>query len=375
MFKVLKKDNTSLARLGELSLFHSNITTPVFMPVGTLGTVKALSPDDLKDIDIHIILANTYHLYLRPGIEIVKNMGGLHNFMGWDRSILTDSGGYQVFSLTKLRKIDNEGVIFQSHIDGSRHFFTPEKVIDIQMVLGSDIMMILDVCAPYPADYKEVIRAVNLTSKWAKRAKDYFEARSDGTQYLFGIIQGGVYIDLRKRSIDEQLELDFSGYAIGGLSVGEPQEEMYKVTRECTILLPEERPRYLMGVGRPEDIVESVSCGVDMFDCVLPTRNARNGQLFTRKGTLNIKQARFKNDPDPIDMECNCYTCRNFSRAYLRHLYISRELLSYRLNTIHNIFYYMQLMREIREAIKEDSFDNYRKRFYEERNISLGEER
>lgn len=331
------------------------------MPVGTQGTVKAVSPEELIDAKVGIVLANTYHLYLRPGHKIIERLGGLHRFMNWNRPILTDSGGFQVYSLAKLRKISEEGVTFQSHIDGSRHFIGPEEAMEIQKSLGADIIMAFDECAPYPADYEYVENSVSLTSLWAQRC---IEHTNDSDQALFGIVQGGVYRDLREKSARELVAMDFDGYALGGLSVGEDSETRLRVIAETRDFLPDDKPVYLMGVGTPEDLVEAVMRGVDMFDCVMPTRNARNGTLFTSKGKLNIKNARCLEDKRPIDENCECYTCANYSRAYLRHLYMARELLSYRLNTIHNIFYYTQLMEGIREAIKEDRMDSFRDKFY-----------
>jgi len=338
------------------------------MPVGTLATVKSLSPEDLLDCGVQIILGNTYHLYLRPGCEVIGAFSGLHRFMHWEKPILTDSGGFQVFSLAKLRKITEEGADFQSHIDGSRHLLTPEKVIDIQRCLDSDILMCLDPCIAYPAAYQEAETALHLTTRWARRSKTAWQM-NETAQALFGIVQGGMYPELRKESAGALVDIGFSGYAVGGLSVGEPAEVMLEMAEISLDLLPRSCPRYVMGVGTPENLVELVARGADMFDCVMPTRNARNGQLFTRNGTLNICNARHKTDGMPIDDTCTCYTCRNYSRAYLRHLYMSREILSYRLNTIHNIHYYMNLMETMRDAIVRDSFDTFRKSFYLQRTL------
>jgi len=321
--------------------------------------VKAVSPEDLVDANVRIILANTYHLYLRPGHEIIGRLGGLHGFMNWNGPILTDSGGFQVYSLAKLRKISEQGVTFQSHIDGSKHFIGPEEAMDIQMALGADIIMAFDECAPYPADYKYVLNSVNLTSRWAVRCIE--RKRTD--QALFGIVQGGMYKDLRQLSAGELVAMDFDGYALGGLSVGEDRETRSTVITEVRDFLPDAKPVYLMGVGTPKDLVEAVMLGVDMFDCVMPTRNARNGTVFTSTGRLNIKNACYIEDKRPIDESCGCYTCSNYSRAYLRHLYMARELLAYRLNTIHNIFYYTHLMEGIRKAIEEDRMDSFRQTF------------
>ena len=331
------------------------------MPVGTLGAVKAVSPDELEAIGVEIILANTYHLYLRPGHRVVERLGGIHGFMNWRGPILTDSGGFQVYSLSGLRSISEQGVKFRSHLDGSEHFIGPERAIDIQKALGADIIMAFDECAPYPADYEYVLNSVKLTSRWARRC---LEQMGGGDQALFGIVQGGMYKDLREMSAKDLVGLGFEGYAIGGLSVGEDRDTRLRVVRETIDLLPENSPVYLMGVGSPEDLVESAALGVDMFDCVMPTRNARNGTLFTNKGRLVIKNARYAEDERPIDEECECYACSRFSRAYLRHLFISRELLAYRLNTIHNLYYYINLMNKIREAIETNSMFEFSRKFY-----------
>ncbi|MBW1731518.1 MAG: tRNA guanosine(34) transglycosylase Tgt [Deltaproteobacteria bacterium] len=361
-FEIKYRSRHSLARVGRLLTRHGPVDTPVFMLVGTQGAVKSVSKEDLEDAGVQILLANTYHLYLRPGHEVIKRLGGLHKFMNWPHSILTDSGGFQVYSLAKLREVTEEGVVFQSHLDGSRHFIGPDEAMTIQMALGSDIMMALDECVPYPCEYAYVRRSVDLTTSWAKRCAAY---RGRGRGAVFGIVQGGMYPDLRQRSAEALIQMDFDGYAIGGLSVGEDREtraEMIKVVRE---LLPDHKPVYLMGVGTPEDLVEAVFLGVDMFDCVMPTRNARNGTLFTRKGKISIKNARYVDDDRPVDEDCDCYTCRNYSRAYLRHLFMAKELLVYRLNTIHNITFYMDLMEDIRQAIREERLDSFRKKFYE----------
>jgi queuine tRNA-ribosyltransferase len=362
MIQVLKEEGR--ARLGIIRTQHGEIDTPVFMPVGTQGIVKATSPKDLKDMGIKVILANAYHLYLRPGDTLIREMGGIHKFAGWDGSVLTDSGGYQIFSLGVLREIKEDGVIFQSHIDGSRHFLTPEKVIEVQENIGADIIMCLDECVPYPSSYEYTRSSVELTSRWAQRCKD--AKKPDGAM-LFGIIQGGFYGDLRLKSADELINMDFDGYALGGLSVGEPKSIMWEMIDTVADMLPHNKPKYLMGLGFPEDIVEGVRRGIDMFDCVIPTRHARNGSLFTRDGRINIKHAKHVKDENPIDETCKCYTCRTFSRAYLRHLFVSHELSSYFLNTIHNIFFYNNLLKTIREALREGSFET----FYEQFKIQL----
>lgn len=346
------------ARAGLLRTAHGVIPTPIFMPVGTVGSVKAVAPDDLAAIGAPIILGNTYHLYLRPGDELVARRGGLHRFASWPGAILTDSGGFQVFSLSGLRKIREEGVEFRSHIDGSRHMFTPESVVRVQRNLHSDIMMVLDECVPYGADYAYTERSVGLTTRWAARARAAWPAGS-GPNLLFGIVQGGFFEDLRRRSAEELRALDFDGYAIGGLSVGESKAELHDLLRLTAPLLPEDKARYLMGVGTPLDIVLGILAGVDMFDCVLPTRNARNGTLYTSLGKINIKRREYAEDDGPLDPACDCYACRTFSRAYLRHLFVSRELLSFRLNSLHNLTYFLRLARGAREAILENRFAAY----------------
>ena len=358
--------NTSRARLGQVKTDHGIIQTPIFMPVGTVGSVKAVSKEDLDHCGAQIILGNTYHLYLRPGTEVIGHLGGLHDFVAWDKPMLTDSGGFQFFSLAKLAKFTDEGVNFQSHIDGSRHFFSPEKAVEIQMILGSDIMMSLDWCLGHPANEKQTMEALTKTTNWARRGYDFWQEKG-GRNNLFGIIQGGMFKHLRSLSAQQLTEIDFPGFAIGGLSVGESTELMYEMADHTLPLLPRNKPRYIMGVGTPENLVELVDMGCDMFDCVMPSRNARNGQLFTSKGTINIYNAKFRLDKDPIDEACHCYTCQNYSRAYLRHLYKSRELLAYRLNTIHNLYYYLDLMAKIRHAIKENRFLEFKKEFYSKR--------
>ncbi len=355
-FEIIRRDHYSQARLGMIETDHGAFLTPAFLPVGSSGTIKSLTPEELIEVGVDAILGNTYHLYLKPGHETIGRLGGLHNFIHWERPILTDSGGYQVFSLSKLRRISEEGVTFQSHIDGSSHLFTPEKVVEIQRTLGSDIMMVLDECVPYPSDYEYVKKSAALTTRWAYRS---LEAKRGQDPPLFAIVQGGMYRDLREESAKSLVEMDFQGYAIGGLSVGEPKSLMKEVLSWTTPILPLDRPRYLMGVGTPEDILNAVRFGIDIFDCVLPTRNARNGMLFTSDGKISIKQARYAEDQSPIDEGCPCYTCRNYSRAYLRHLYISNEILSSRLNTIHNLYYYMNLMKGIRESIRMGRFIDF----------------
>ena len=347
------------ARTGRLTTAHGDIETPVFMPVGTQGTVKSLCPTDLHAIGASIILGNTYHLYLRPGDELVAKLGGLHKFMAWDGPILTDSGGFQVFSLSGLRRITEEGVTFSSHIDGSKHLFSPEKVISIQRNLGSDIMMVLDECVPYGADRAYTEKSLGLTTRWAARCRAAHAPRDRG-QLLFGIVQGGFFKDLRAESARQLIDLDFEGYALGGLSVGESRPEMYDILNDAAHLLPAEKPRYLMGVGAPRDLLAGMAAGIDMFDCVLPTRNARNGTLFTFQGKVNIKRAEYREDDNPLEADCPCYACQTFSKAYLRHLYIARELLSYRLNTLHNLTFFARFMDKARQAIRDGRFAAFR---------------
>jgi len=360
-FHITHKDSSTGARCAIIETARGKVETPVFMPVGTQGTVKALSPEELTDAGAQIILSNTYHLYLRPGHETVKKLGGIHKFMNWDRPVLTDSGGYQVYSLAKLRKITDDGVTFQSHIDGSTHFLGPRESISIQRALGSDIVMAFDECTPWPAEYRYVENSVRLTTRWAEIC---LNEELEKEQNLFGIVQGGMYSDLRERSAKELVKLDFPGYALGGLSVGEDRETRERVIAETIRFLPEERPRYLMGVGKPEDILEAVILGVDMFDCVMPTRNARNGSLFIDGGRIVIKNAEYREDSLPVDENCGCYTCRNYSRAYLRHLFMAEELLAYRLNTIHNIYYYIHFMERIKNAIRCNKLLEFKKEFY-----------
>ncbi len=360
-FELIKKDKLTDARLGRITTNHGIVDTPAFMPVGTQGTVKSLRPEEIKNCGAQIILGNTYHLYLRPGHETVRRLGGLHSFMNWPGPILTDSGGFQVYSLGALRKIGPDGVLFRSHIDGSRHFLNPQKAIEIQEALGSDIQMCFDECTPYPATFQQTRDSLALTVKWAKLCR---EAKTNHHQALFGIIQGGTYLDLRRQAVEETIPIGFDGYALGGVSVGEPKDVMYAITNEITPLLPAEKPRYLMGVGTPEDIVYGVSRGIDMFDCVIPTRCARHGLLFTNSEKIVIKNARWREDNNPLDETCDCYTCKNYSRGYLRHLYVAGEILAMVLNTIHNIRHYMRLMENIRSAIDADRFPAFEKDFF-----------
>jgi queuine tRNA-ribosyltransferase len=356
-FDVIKKDGG--ARAGLLETGRGVIHTPAFMPVGTLGTVKAMSPDELEGMGAEIILSNTYHLYLRPGHEVVAALGGIHKFMNWDRPVLTDSGGFQVFSLSALRKIEEEGVHFRSHLDGSMHFIGPEEAMEIQSSLGADIAMVFDDCAPYPANYEYAMDSLYRTIKWADRCKDL---QREG-QALFGIVQGSLYEDLRKKSVEELVDIGFDGYAVGGLSVGEPKEDMHRMIFFTAPLLPGAKPRYLMGIGELGDVLKAVEAGFDMFDCVMPTRNARNGTLFTSRGKLSIKREEFKTDSGPLDPDCKCYTCRNYSRGYLRHIFLSKEILSMRLNTIHNLYFYLNFFRDMRESIIEGRFTEFNSRW------------
>ena len=357
-FTLYKTDG--LARRGTLQLAHGCVETPAFMPVGTYGTVKAMSPLELKEIGAQIVLGNTFHLWLRPGLEVIEAHGGLHRFMGWDGPILTDSGGFQVFSLGELRKISEEGVKFQSPVNGDKCFLTPEESMRIQKVLNSDIAMIFDECTPYPATEREAADSMRLSLRWAERSKRAHEGNSNA---LFGIVQGGMYEKLRDESLRELVSIGFDGYAFGGLSVGEPKEDMLRILAHTAPQLPQNKPRYLMGVGTPEDLVAAVAQGIDMFDCVMPTRNARNGMMFTRHGDIKIKNAQYRMDMRPLDEQCACYTCRNFSRAYLHHLHRIKEILGARLNTIHNLHYYQELMGEMRAAIEADAFEAFATRF------------
>ncbi len=362
-FDILAQDPHSSARAGLLHTPHGEVHTPVFMPVGTQATVKTVTPDELRQVGVQILLGNTYHLYLRPGAEVVAELGGLHRFMGWDGPILTDSGGFQVFSLAENRSISEEGVVFRSHLDGSEHLFTPEKVIAIEEQWGADMIMPLDECTPYPCPYDYAEESLERTHRWAERA---LRAHRRPEQALFGILQGSVYADLRRRSAETLAAMDFPGYAIGGLSVGEPKAVMNEMVEVCTSLLPPGRPRHLLGVGAPEDLVEGIARGVDMFDCVLPTRIARNGTLLVRSGRINIRNAQYERDDRPVEEGCTCYTCRHFSRAYLRHLFRCGEILGLRLATIHNLHLLCSLMQEARQAIVEGRFSSWKERFLEQ---------
>ena len=364
MFTLVKKDGK--ARLGKLETAHGAVNTPCFMPVGTQATVKTLSHQDLIDCGAEIMLSNTYHLYLRPGIEVIKEAGGLHKFMNWARPILTDSGGFQVFSLATLMKVKDEGVEFSSHIDGSRHFLTPEKVVELQQGFGSDIMMPLDEPVRYPCSKMKAEEALKRTLDWARRSKGKLIAHSSeliAKQLLFGIVQGSSYRDLRKQAAEELVKIGFDGYAVGGVSVGESEGLIYEVTEYTAAFLPEDKPRYLMGVGTPQDLLEAVSMGIDMFDCVMPTRNGRNGTAFTGTGKLLLRNSRYIRDFTPIDEACGCFTCKNYTRSYIRHLFNTQELLGLRLVSLHNIYFYVMLMREIKEAISKDGFLEYKKGF------------
>lgn len=368
-FQLLATDGA--ARRGQIQLNHGVVQTPIFMPVGTYGSVKAMLPHELEDIGAQIVLGNTFHLWLRPGTDIMRKHGGLHGFMRWDKPILTDSGGFQVFSLNNMRKISEEGVRFASPIDGSRLFLTPEESMRIQLALNSDIAMVFDECTPYsidgrPASVEEAATSMRMSLRWARRSRDEF-GRLENPNALFGIVQGGMYEHLRDESLAGLVDIGFEGYAIGGLSVGEPKEDMHRILAHVTPRLPENAPRYLMGVGTPEDLVEGVSRGVDMFDCVMPTRNARNGWLFTRYGDVKIRNARHRDDTGPLDPSCDCHTCSNFSRAYLHHLQRANEITGARLNTLHNLHFYLKIMAEMREAIAEGSFQSWRKAFEADR--------
>ena len=373
IFEVLTKDPKTRARRGRLQTAHGFVETPVFMPVGTQATVKSMTGDQLQALNVEILLCNAYHLLLRPGHETIQQLGGLHRFMAWDRPILTDSGGYQVFSLSTLRDLDEDGVRFQSHLDGSTHFLSPEKAIDVQAALGSDIMMILDDCLAYPASRFESEKSMHRSLVWAERCKKHWEIRGQTpnsgsarnsesvpkSPALFGIVQGGIYHDLRRESAVRLAAMDFPGYAIGGLAVGEPKPLMYEIIDEVGPHLPAAKPRYLMGVGTPADLAEAIALGVDMFDCVMPTRHARNGWLFTKHGHIVIKHAKYKDDPDPVDSTCGCMVCRRYSRAYLRHLFIANEILSSVLNTIHNLHFYLDTISRIRQFIELHHFDEF----------------
>ncbi|MCX6136051.1 MAG: tRNA guanosine(34) transglycosylase Tgt [Ignavibacteriales bacterium] len=352
------------ARAGWLETDHGVIETPIFMPVGTQGSVKAVEQREMSELGAQIILGNAYHLYLRPGVDVLKGMGGLHRFMNWEKPILTDSGGYQVFSLTELRKITNDGVTFRSHVDGSSHYFTPEKVMEIEHAIGSDIMMVLDECTPYPCEHLYAKKSNEMTVRWAKQCQTVHVASVPlygHRQALFAIVQGSVFRDIRKESATALVDLDFEGYAIGGLAVGEPAAEMYDIAQFCTDLLPAEKPRYLMGVGTPENILECIERGIDMFDCVMPTRNGRNSMVFTRDGRVNLRNAKHRTDSRPVDGECSCYGCRNFSRAYLRHLFQVKEILALQLASMHNLTYYLWLVKESRRQIIAGTFSTWKR--------------
>jgi len=365
-FHLLKQDSETDARLGKISTNHGEINTPAFIPVGTQATIKALTPEDLKELGVEIILCNTYHLYLRPGHVLIKNLGGLHRFMHWNYPLLTDSGGFQIYSISANQRVAEEGIAFKSHLDGSRHFLSPELCMEIQETLGADMVMCLDECIPYPSSYEYTYESLERSTRWAKRCQ---ESKKRKDQALFGIVQGGMFKDLRERSARELVTLDFYGYAIGGLSVGESIPIMLEMVEHTTSFLPEKKPRYLMGVGTPEDMVEAVKRGIDMFDCVLPTRNARNGMLFTSFGKIMIKNSKHRSEDIPADPHCTCYTCTHYSRAYLHHLFSAKEILSSRLNTIHNLSYYLNLMAEIRTSIREETFPHFYQKFYDSRNI------
>ncbi len=367
-FELLKTDASSKARRGRLTLNHGVVETPVFMPVGTYGTVKSMSPLELNEIGAQIVLGNTFHLWLRPGLEVIAKHDGLHRFMAWDKPILTDSGGFQVWSLGDLRKISEEGVAFQSPINGDKCFLSPEESMRIQRVLNSDVVMIFDECTAHPSTEKAASDSMQLSLRWAQRCKTEFD-HLQNPNALFGIVQGGMYEHLRDESLGALRDMNFHGYAIGGLSVGEPKEDMMRILAHTAPQLPAEKPRYLMGVGTPEDLVEAVSHGVDMFDCVMPTRNARNGWLFTRFGDVKIRNAKHRDATAPLDETCACYACQHFSRAYLHHLQKANEILGARLNTIHNLFYYQQLMREMRSAIEANTFAAFRVKFHADRQV------
>ena len=361
-YELLHEDKKTGARRGILHTPHGDIQTPVFMPVGTQATVKSMTPEELKQIGAQIILSNTYHLYLRPGEKLVKEAGGLHNFMNWDRPILTDCGGFQVFSLSDLRTISEDGVEFKSHLDGSKHFFSPEKVMQIEEDLGADIIMSFDECCPYPSTYEYTKKSMERTTRWAKRCKAAH--KNTDKQGLFGIIQGGFYKDLRKKSAEDLIELDFPGYAIGGISVGEPKEEFLEILRYVTPLMPKDKPRYLMGVGTPDYLIEAAIAGIDMCDCVLPTRIARNGTAMTWNGKVVVRNATYERDFTPLDPECDCYTCKNYTRAYIRHLVKCNEILGVRLLSIHNLYFLTKLMERVRMEIEKDNLAQFRDEFY-----------
>ena len=372
IFQIKHRDQKTRARRGILKTLHGEIQTPFFMPVGTNGTVKTLSPEDLTGMDCQIVLSNTYHLYIRPGLKVIEKAGGLHRFMGWEKIILTDSGGFQVFSLAKLREIKDDGVAFQSHVDGSLHLFTPENVISIQKILGSDVSMPLDECAPYPCDRKDALMALKRTTRWAKKSKEYFlqnetqvlPAGANGARpLLFGIVQGSNYEDLRRQSTREIVEIGFDGYAIGGVSVGEPVELMFETLEWVEPLLPEDQPRYFMGIGMPDQIVKAVGCGIDMFDTCIPTRYGRNGTAFSAQGRIVVRNSQFTTDMNPLDKTCDCLVCRKYTRSYIRHLLNTSEILGLRLLSYHNVYFYVRLLQKIREAIESGSFAEFQKDF------------
>jgi queuine tRNA-ribosyltransferase len=356
-FNIIRTDNNARGCLFETQ--RGQVHTPAFLPVGTLGTVKAMAPEELEDMGAEMILCNTYHLYLRPGHEVIASLGGIHRFMNWDRPILSDSGGFQVFSLSALRKIEENGVHFKSHLDGSMHFIGPREAMDIQSSLGSDIAMVLDDCPPYPSSYEYAQESLERTTRWAAQCKQLQNQK----QALFGIVQGSLFHDLRKRSAEELIDIGFDGYAAGGLSVGEPKEEMHEMIYVTASLLPQDKPRYLMGIGDLKDVMLGVEAGFDMFDCVMPTRNARNGTLFTSRGKISIKREEFKADREPLDPECGCYTCKNYSRGYLRHIFLSKEILSMRLNTIHNLYFYLHFFKDMRKSIREGTFHSFKNKW------------
>lgn len=362
-FELLAKDSKTKARLGRLTTAHGEVKTPLFVPVGTRATVKTMTPEELEEIGVEMILSNVYHLFLRPGCDLIARLGGLHKFMSWKRPIISDSGGYQIFSLSPAVKTSPDGVEFKSPLDGASHFFSPEDVIANQQALGADIIMVLDECSPYPAEYDQILQAVRRTTDWAKRSKEVFEGREQG---LFGIVQGGLFPDLRRKSAEEIVEIGFSGYALGGLSVGEPRELMLEAIAQVEPYLPEDKPRYLMGLGDAPSLLDAISLGMDMFDSALPTRVGRNGTAFTSGGRVNIRNAAYRSDGGPLDEKCGCYACRNYSRAYLRHLYVAGEILALRLLTWHNLHFSLSLIKGAREAIEEGDFENYRARFLRE---------
>jgi len=366
-FHLLKTDTKTRARLGTVTTVHGKIESPFFMPVGTNGVVKSMSAEELVEMEAQIMLSNTYHLYLRPGMEIIEQFGGLHKFIGWDKPMLTDSGGYQVFSLAKFRKISDEGVEFQSHMDGSTHFFTPEKVMEIERTLGSDMIMPLDVCAPWPCDREQAEESVRRTSLWAQRSKDrFYKLKMEDKQTLFSIIQGSVYKDLREKSADELMKIGFDAYAIGGVSVGEPVKHMFEAVDWVVPLLPEDKPRYLMGIGLPDQMVHAVACGIDMFDTCIPTRYGRNGTAFTYTGKLVARNAEFARDERPIDPRCDCFVCKKYTRSYIRHLVNNGEITGLRFLSYHNLYFYNQLMKKIRAEIKAGTFAEFEKKFLED---------